>query len=290
MRPDGLVEDFIRVMEDKGANADVTLESLVLGGQDSETGWYGAAYNNSTIKMIILPRGKKEYEVPAGHAFSINFAGFTASQVLEGDLIVAVDHRLYHVISVTPHAVGNITIYYELELAYNGESDIILPDEWELIEGNFTSWVLQWVKIIGADWGISSFGVDLITFNESTDRLLMWYGGGPKFGIAKLSDGTLIETPSYKYSGGAAEAGSPSPSALGTYFAEVTNTGSFYELHIYKNGTLIQSIDLNTVLSIGYLTTRYFQLAFSAGGKYLTVSGYNWWTGNTSKVALFKGI
>ena len=118
MRPDGLVEDFIRVMEDKGADANVTLRSLILGSQDSETGWYGAAYSNSTIKMIILPRGRKEYELPAGHSFWINFAGFTASQVTEGDLIVDADDRVYHVVSVTPHCVGDLTVYYECELAY----------------------------------------------------------------------------------------------------------------------------------------------------------------------------
>lgn len=118
MRPDGLVEDFIRVMEDKGADADVTLRSLILGAQDSETGWFGAAYSDSTIKMIILSRGRKEYELPTGHCFWINFAGFTASQVLEGDLIVDADDRVYHVISVTPHCVGDLTIHYECELAY----------------------------------------------------------------------------------------------------------------------------------------------------------------------------
>lgn len=138
MRPDGLVEDFIRVMDDKGANTNVTRKNLVLGSQDSEIGWYAKYYADTTIKMVILPRGRKEHELPAGRTVALKFAGFTASQVLEGDLIVDCGERIYYVASVTPHCVGDIITHYELDLelnlghavsAYEPGGDIIIINE-----------------------------------------------------------------------------------------------------------------------------------------------------------------
>jgi len=157
------------------------------------------------------------------------------------------------------------------------------------LEGNYTTWTLQWSKLVQGDWGWGSFGAERIQVNEVADRLLMFDEGSGQRAVAKLSDGILIGTIVGVQNIGGAEFGTPM--SFSKYYAEVIDTGVNYTLNMYKDTILQQTIDLNTVLSLDYTNGNYLITAFSNDGKYLTVSGYNWYRAGsaTLMVALFKG-
>lgn len=79
---------------------DVTRRKLVLGSQDSTTGWYDKSYTESTIEMPIEDRGTRVLLLPVGTYVRLDALGFTADVVEVGDEIKTDDGRYYEVKAV----------------------------------------------------------------------------------------------------------------------------------------------------------------------------------------------
>jgi hypothetical protein len=78
---------LIQTFESKGS-VNVTRKRLMLGSQDSTTGWYTKRYEDSTIKMPIQERGSSLSMLPAGTYVRTAALGLTADVVEVGDRIV----------------------------------------------------------------------------------------------------------------------------------------------------------------------------------------------------------
>ena len=75
-------------------SADVTRRELSLGAADSITGWYAKSFSNSTIKMIIRPKGSS---LPGGLYAKYDLTGFTPDYIVEGDEIIDTNSTYYSV-------------------------------------------------------------------------------------------------------------------------------------------------------------------------------------------------
>lgn len=81
-------------------SADVTHRALTLGNRDSVTGWYAKTFGESTIKMIIRPRGQSVIGLPVGQYAKYVLTGFTVEVVEEGDEIIDAQSSYYEVKAV----------------------------------------------------------------------------------------------------------------------------------------------------------------------------------------------
>lgn len=80
-----------------GLSFDVTRRKLVLGSQDSTTGWYGETWTETTIEMIVFDRTTTAFPLPAGAYIRLDALGICADPVAEGDQIKTGDGRIYKV-------------------------------------------------------------------------------------------------------------------------------------------------------------------------------------------------
>jgi hypothetical protein len=80
--------------------ADVTRRALSLGAQDTTTGWYAKSFSETTIKMIILPKGSSIIGLPTGNYAKYEHTGFTANTVAEGDEIKDANGSYYEIETV----------------------------------------------------------------------------------------------------------------------------------------------------------------------------------------------
>jgi hypothetical protein len=76
-------------------SADVTRRELVLGSQDSITGWYAPTYNETTIPVIIRPRGSSLTIGGFGYYAKYPETIFIADVIYEGDQIVDAQGATY---------------------------------------------------------------------------------------------------------------------------------------------------------------------------------------------------
>jgi hypothetical protein len=147
------------------------------------------------------------------------------------------------------------------------------------VEGNYTTWALQ--------WNVSEttlYAISVITYNDIIDKMLIFDDGKGVFEIRKLSDGML-------YSSMNAENFNQYnvihrlSSAKGGYLAFTTYVGGVIYLNVYKNCVLVMQINLTTVL--GWAGDNYYCCTtISADGKYILVVNAK---SDVRKVALFKG-
>jgi len=98
------------------ASADVTLRTLSLGAQDSMTGWYSKAFGESTIKMIVVPRGATFQYMGMGWYAKHDVTGYTEDAVVEGDEIKDSFNNYYEVKAIKDHFWLNTIIFRECEL------------------------------------------------------------------------------------------------------------------------------------------------------------------------------
>jgi hypothetical protein len=149
------------------------------------------------------------------------------------------------------------------------------------IEGDYSTWTLMWKRYYGND-GYPAPMPNQLSISESLDLLILADGQNVSLQVLKLSDGTLLsETPILQsdYHSWIV------PSALVKYFAVVVAEAGVPKLKIYKDASLIQTIDLSATL--GWTTTyEYYVTVFSRDGKYLFVSNAYY---GTMEYALFKG-
>lgn len=99
-----------------GLSAEVTLRTLVLGAQDSVTGWYAPSYTESDIDMIIQPRGTRVAGMPAGIFAREDAVGINASPTKIGDQIKTQANIYYEIISIKKHSLLDSFMYYETQL------------------------------------------------------------------------------------------------------------------------------------------------------------------------------
>lgn len=106
----------IKFINATGASLDVTWKKLTLGEADSATGWYETEYTDSTIEMIILPRGSPYMHLAPGSYVREDAVGLTADVVVSGDLIETSDGVCYEVKGVRKQSVGTSFFYRECDL------------------------------------------------------------------------------------------------------------------------------------------------------------------------------
>jgi len=150
------------------------------------------------------------------------------------------------------------------------------------LEGDYTSWTLQWKRGYNGD----AYPVDcprIININESADVIWIYDNGTQHIQQSKLSDGTLQSEFQVLDYGWTLEF--INYSLLTKYFAIVRNVGGVPHLQIYKDGSLQQSINLQTIC--GWTDVGvYYVVSMSTDGKYI------WVTNNRGVVmehALFMG-
>jgi len=150
------------------------------------------------------------------------------------------------------------------------------------LEGDYSSWAYQWKRGYGGDSNPCYFP-HFININESSDFLWIYDHYYWNIQQLKISDGTLLTEFGVLDEGYSIEF--INYSLLMQYFAIVRDVGGVPHLQVYKNGTLQQSINLQT--ACGWTTTaHYYIVTMSTDGKYILVSNSS---GAVLEYALFKG-
>ena len=103
-------------MIDMGLSAEVTRRKLVLGSQDTITGWFAPSYTEEDIDMVILPSGSQYLRMLPGADVRFDAVGRTADPILPGDQIRA--NGIYYTIKeVKPWYILNSFAYRDAQLA-----------------------------------------------------------------------------------------------------------------------------------------------------------------------------
>ncbi len=96
---------------------DVTRRALSLGSIDSITGWYAKTFTETTIEMIILPRGSSFHLLGMGYHAKHTLSGFTQDPIVEGDELYDSANIYYEVKSVEDTYLANTFMFRECELS-----------------------------------------------------------------------------------------------------------------------------------------------------------------------------
>lgn len=97
---------------------EVTRRELVLGSRDSETGWREPSYSETTIEMIIVPRGARHLALLAGAYPVLDAVGLTADLVSVGDQILDGNSEYWDVESIEPVYWGDSFVYRRCHLRH----------------------------------------------------------------------------------------------------------------------------------------------------------------------------
>lgn len=113
-RPDW---DNILLPSLKGSDVsfNVTRRQLSLGDADATTGWYVKEWTESTIEMVIQPRGGVNIGLPPGIFARLDAVGLTAAPVLVAEEIEDAG-VFYEVKTVKPYSIGDSFMYRECQL------------------------------------------------------------------------------------------------------------------------------------------------------------------------------
>jgi len=95
---------------------DVTRRALSLGDADSVTGWYAKTFTESTIEMIIRPKGSTFMLLGMGFYSRYAQTGYTQDPVVEGDEIKDVQNMYYEIKTIEEHYLGDNFFFRECEL------------------------------------------------------------------------------------------------------------------------------------------------------------------------------
>jgi hypothetical protein len=110
---------LVRALEKNAAHSStVTIYPLVLGGVDSETGWYAKSYGLGTqISCVILDKAASNTVLrPLGLYTEYTHAGFTQADLNEGDIIKDYVGVLHRVRNYTPRVVADQLVFLDLDL------------------------------------------------------------------------------------------------------------------------------------------------------------------------------
>lgn len=149
-----------------------------------------------------------------------------------------------------------------------------------ILEGAYSSYALKWKQAYASgeyDWN------QILRIDETLDKIFLINEWSITVTERTLSDGTApsvtdIIGPEASYGGYA-----PGWSVLRKYFAYVIDDSGTPKLKIYKDGALLQTIDLSAS-SISWSQTAYYYVSISEDGKYIFVDN----TG-ANEYALFEG-
>lgn len=86
---------------------DVTRRKLVLGARDDTTGWYTKSYAESTIELVVVPKGANSLALKTGVYARLDAVGLTQDVVFVGDEIETSASVFYEVKTVKPRWVGD---------------------------------------------------------------------------------------------------------------------------------------------------------------------------------------
>ena len=122
------------------ASADVTRRALTLGAADTETGWYAKTFTETTIQMIIRPRGSSFTAAGVGYNARYNITGFTADGVLVGDEIVDSNSVYYSIDTVEEEwwldsfshyivSMNRMPLHADRPTTYGTAADVLDPRE-----------------------------------------------------------------------------------------------------------------------------------------------------------------
>ena len=105
-----------------GASVAVTHYTLSLGAQDAVTGIPAKTFSaGSSIDMIILGKGAQQLLTGSGIYVKTDAVGFTKTAVSQGEKIKDANNLYYIVESVVPNPIGDIVIFYTVNLTYLGD-------------------------------------------------------------------------------------------------------------------------------------------------------------------------
>lgn len=151
-----------------------------------------------------------------------------------------------------------------------------------ILEGDYSSYSLLWKQSRDASEHAYSYPV---RFDETLDKIFIGNIYQNTFTERKLSDGTnpsVTSTRDYSEYGGKSDPWS----ILRKYFAYVVFEDGVPKVKVYKDGALIQTIDLSQAPISWTNNTYEYMLNFSTDGKYLFIENYD---SAVKEYALFEG-
>lgn len=105
-----------------GANVAVTHYTLTLGSQDAVTGIPAKSYSAGTsIDMVIIGKGAQQILTGTGLYVKTDAIGFTKTAVSQGNKIKNANNLYYIAESVVPNPIGDIVIFYTVNLTFIGD-------------------------------------------------------------------------------------------------------------------------------------------------------------------------
>lgn len=101
------------------ATFNVSYYAIALGAQDDTTGLYAVSYAApATIEMILVPKAEQRLLSGSGIYVSYSCIGLTGSVVTVGSEIKDASNNYYQIMNVQPQTVGDLIIYYTVQLQY----------------------------------------------------------------------------------------------------------------------------------------------------------------------------
>ena len=108
---------LVKSFETARGSCDITRRTLSLGVRDSVTGWRVKSYVETTIKMVIIPRGATQSALKAGTYVRLDAVGLTDTLLSEGDEVKTSGGTYYKVKAVRNHSLTpDVVEYYEVDL------------------------------------------------------------------------------------------------------------------------------------------------------------------------------
>ena len=149
------------------------------------------------------------------------------------------------------------------------------------VEGDYSSYTAKWKQAYAA--GESDYNF-MVRCDESLDLIFIESVPNAYLTSRKLSDGTtatvtIILSFTYNYA-----EGYQARSVLSKYFAFPVDDGGVPKLKIYKNGALLQTIDLSQAPISWSDTTTSYIISMSPDGKYIFINNVA-----ANEYALFQG-
>lgn len=101
------------------ADVNVTHYALEVGEANSTTGVPAVTYAaGETIEMLLLSKAAQQIISDTGLYVKRDVLALTKDTVEEGDRVKDADDNMYTVISIQPNPVGDILVYYAVDLVY----------------------------------------------------------------------------------------------------------------------------------------------------------------------------
>lgn len=137
-----------RHLEKLGFNLDVTRRALSLGAQDGTTGWYAKTFAETTIRMIVIPKGAQFLAVSMGVFVGYDCTGLTDTAVAEGDEVLDGNHNYYIIETVQTHLLSDSAVMYECGM--KGPMQLhplaVFEQVEQITEGGFESEGTGWTR------------------------------------------------------------------------------------------------------------------------------------------------